>query len=286
MATKSYQPPRTGFGGQGQRKASPKNETAKKAQSPKIQGSSIAPTPTATFYDPKANAVLGNGNGTGQYGVTAASQPVGSPSMTGSPMAGSPGAPAGGTPGAGMGMGYSPMGFAQTAYNRDPQVQASYVLNLLNELGLSDNPAIASMGADAMNPAQYNFLLSSGGQGDMSDAAFQAYLNNYLTQYFTPGGALPNSDELVRALLATDAGSPVGSAIGYGIDTPENQAGYANAFLQSALYGMNPLFQRAALNANDATTMQYYADAQRNPAASSDYSTYLRNSPLAKWYGG
>lgn len=221
--------------------------------------------PTGGQYSPSGNAGMVNPGGV---------SPMSTGGGTGSV------APTGGN---GMDMGYSPMGFANTYYSGDDTVQASYAMNLLQGLGLTDNPAVASMVADAMNPALYAFMLQSGGQGDMSDAAVQEYVNQYLQGYLTPGGSMPDASALLSALMGADENSMLGAAMGYGSGTPEQQAEAANAYLMAAIYGMNPLAQQAFANASKANRMGYYADAMKDPTQMSNYGEYLANSPIARW---
>ena len=146
-----------------------------------------------------------------------------------------------------------------------------------------DNWGMTQATADAVWPALYAFMMQSGGLGDMSDAATMNYIGDYLQQYVTPGGSMPDFRDLAASLLGGgDVGSsPLAAQLSGG--TPQEQVKALATYMQAAGYGNNPLAQQAYKNALNYYGTQYLGGvAQGDPGAGS-YADYLAGSPLARW---
>lgn len=318
MATKSYQPPRTGFGGQ-----APK--TGKKPAAPqKLSGANIDPfgggtpqsygVPSQQSQMPYAmqnNRVNGPRTSSAQVDAALAAlrqplqpPPGGAPGVAnadwagvastgqyGAPTMTPPGGSPGGVPNGGGGggslatppLGYSNLGLSQTLYSGDAQTRNSFAMNWLLQNGLTDNPAVAELVGDIITPGLYQFMLQTGGSGDQSDAAVANYIVDQFVKLTTPGAAMNNPGDMLGALFSATGDSPLGSAIGYGTALPQDQVNQNDAFLQSAIYGLNPLAQRAYMNASDAAGMKYLAGANQDPTQMSNYGDFLRTQGISGW---
>lgn len=180
--------------------------------------------------------------------------------------------------GAGADFGYTPTGLGQLYQNPVPLAQ-----DVLGGMGI-DNFGMAQLLADAFNPALYARMIMSKGMGDQSDQAVIDYIANYLQQATTPGGAMPEFDDMMRRLLS--AGDPNSSPLAADLSslTPEDQVKTMQAYMQAAGFGNNPLAQRAYDRAGDYFGTQYLGETMKGDPSASSYAQFLKGSPLSRWY--
>ena len=168
----------------------------------------------------------------------------------------------------------------------DPSILAT---DVLKTLGINSPGLANDLGQQGQLGALLGFIQNpNGGYGNNAEIN---YMGDYIKQLMTPGGSMPNTHDLVSAILNTaqDPNNPLYSYLTTGNDglalTPEQQYTRINSAIEAAVSNMSPYMQIATQGALGQAQKSYAGSMARGTANTPDnYLAYLRGQGLGNYY--